>query len=95
MRRVEESEAEGKEEVKTKAKDRIKLANGDIMTLTEALDSNRLYLFKSEHKSRAANSMKIVTTYRYYAREGDGLWDINKTFYESRMGLPLTCESTE
>lgn len=68
---------------KTRACDRIRLANGDVMTLGEAIGKNRVTLVAVEAWTRNTDIPHKVT--RYYAREGDELWDINQKLYESRQ----------
>lgn len=74
--------------MRTRAKDRIVLANGDVMTLGEAFDRGRVVLYKSEAYSRrkedsAGRPLKVI---HYYAREADTLWDIGEKLYASRGG---------
>lgn len=68
---------------KTRAKDRIRLANGDVMTLGEAIANGRVVLVALDSWTRNTDVPRKVT--RYYAREGDELWDINQKLYESRQ----------
>ena len=76
---------------KTKSSDRIRLTNGDVMTLGDALDRGYVLLRKQEDRGRGHRSSDIVV--HYFAREapgngrsGDVSWEIGKTLYESRSG---------
>lgn len=67
--------------MKTKAKDRIRLSDGTIGTVQEALDAGLLVLVED----------KYYDPPRYFVRErsGDLSWEIGKTFYLSRTGQAL------
>jgi len=46
-----------------KATDRVRLANGDIMTLGEAIDAGRVTLEARTHWTRDADVPREITTY--------------------------------
>lgn len=64
--------------MKTKAKDSIRLPDGSIMTLGEALDANLVELIESTYHDPP----------RYFARDraGEVSWEVGKTLYLSRTG---------
>jgi hypothetical protein len=65
----------------TRAKDKIRLSSGRVLTLGEALDEKLLELVASTDPDE----------YRYVAREksGDLFWPVGKTLFRSRLGQPL------
>ncbi len=69
-----------------KGKEKIRLSSGEEMTLSDALDRNLVFLRTTEGYGR--NS---TVTVRYFAREvtGELSWEVGKTLYESRGGIPL------
>lgn len=72
---------------KTKIKDNIRLPDGRVMTLGEALDSGVAKLRESTHYDRRREDsqgrpLQVVT---YTAWVGDVGWEVGKTLYESRM----------
>jgi hypothetical protein len=71
----------------TKAKDRIQLSDGSVVTLGEALDAGRLFLKTTEAYGRNA-----TVSIRYVAREVDGdlFWEVGRTLYESRTGAAIS-----
>lgn len=70
----------------TKAKDRIRLSDGSIMTLGEALDQRLLFL-----KTTEAYGRNSTVSIRYVAREtsGDLFWEVGRSLFESRTGQPV------
>jgi hypothetical protein len=62
--------------MKSKTKDRIRLPDGRIMTLGEALDAGLIELIQSTYYDPP----------RYFARADDVSWEIGKTLYLSRTG---------
>jgi len=70
-----------KVKMKTKASERIRLSNGTILTLGEALDAGVLVLKEERYYDPP----------RYFARErgGDLFWEVGKTLYLSRTGQTL------
>jgi hypothetical protein len=77
--------------MKTKAGDRIKLSNGETMTLGEALDVGLVQPveWRSYSRKREDSRGRPLEIVQYVAREvgGDGLyWEIGKTLFESRTG---------
>jgi hypothetical protein len=72
--------------MKTKAKDRIRLSNGDATTLGEALDAGRLKLIEQRYYDPP----------RFFAREtfGDHCWEVRETLYRSRTGKALPFKRT-
>lgn len=70
----------------TRAKDRIELPSGRVLTLGEALDEGILYLKKNDEPG----------CYKYVAKhkDGDCFWPVGRTLYESRMKLPISARTT-
>lgn len=62
--------------MKTKAKDGIRLPDGRIMALGEAIDAGLVKLIRSTYYDPP----------RYFARAGDMSWEIGKTLFISRTG---------
>ena len=73
---------------KTKIKDSIRLPDGRVMTLGEALDSGIATLRESTHYAPGREDSRgrplQVTTYGAWV--GDAGWEVGKTLYESRTG---------
>ncbi len=72
---------------KTRASDMIRLPDGDEMTLGSALGAGRVCLRTSEVRGRNS-TIRIA----YFARDASNAvsWEIGRTLYESRMGIPLS-----
>lgn len=70
--------------MKTRAKDRIRLPDGNQLTLGEALDRGLVVLIESRYYDPP----------RYFATdlERSVSWEVNQTLYNSRLGLPLGIE---
>ena len=60
--------------MKTKAKARIRLPDGTVMTLGEAIDAGMVQLIESAYYDPP----------RYFARADDTSWEIGKTLYLAR-----------
>lgn len=73
---------------KTKIKDRIRLVNGDVMTLGEALDAGRVVLRASSHyhRTREDSAGRPIKVETYTAWDGDEGWEVGETLFRSRMG---------
>ena len=67
-----------------KATDRIVLANGDVMTLGEAIAAKRVTLEARSHWTRNTDILREVIT--YCAWEGSEGFPVRKTLYLSRTG---------
>ena len=76
---------------KTKIKDNIRLPDGRVMSLGEALDSGIAKLRESTHYDPRREDSRgrplQVTTYNAWV--GDVGWEVGKTLYESRMGAAV------
>ena len=73
----------------TKATDKIKLQNGDILTLGEAVSQNRVKFYIGGDNGGLYPHDAIpnkVNAVRYLVREGDFTWLVSKLFYLSRTG---------
>ena len=65
---------------KVRASDRIRLSNGQAITLGEAIDSGKVFLKEIDnfpHKHP-----------KYIASDGESVWEINQKLYESRPQRP-------
>lgn len=76
---------------KTRAGDMIRLTDGKVMTLGEALDKGFVVLKQGEKWSRSTDIPKKIDTYTAWevpgdGRKGDAGWEVGKTMYDSRMG---------
>lgn len=70
----------------TRAQDEIRLSNGDVMTLAQALDSGRVFLKTTEGFGRGGRLRgEVIELYIAKEVDGDLIWQVGKTFYESRM----------
>lgn len=67
---------------KIKENDLIRLNNNDVMTLGEALDCGAVIL----RSFTTYNAVKETTITKYYAADGDMLFDISKDLYIKRGG---------
>lgn len=73
--------------MKTKATDRIRLTSGEVTTLGEAIAAGKVRLRQVEHWRRDG---RAVTWYLATEPDTGNSWDVNKTLYQSRQGLPVT-----
>lgn len=74
--------------MKIKVKDRIKLSDGQVMTLGEALDLGLLILKEVDNYPHKKP--------RHIAREkgGDLFWEVGETLYKSRCGIKVAIGSS-
>ena len=79
---------------KVKASERIRLSTGQVMTLGEALDAGFLVLKETTSYSRTKEDSRgralAMTHYTAREKSGDFYWEIGRTLYESRSGLPVS-----
>jgi len=72
---------------KTQAKDRIRLSNGDVKTLGEALDDGDLYIKRVDVPGRK------TAIYRACEMTSDLCWDIGEKLFSSRTTRSTTKRS--
>ena len=76
-----------------KAKDRITLANGDVMTLADALKAGRVRRQVGGDNGGLYDPDAVprgVKVKRYLVRDGDTVWTIGKTLFYGKFNAPDT-----
>jgi hypothetical protein len=78
---------------KTKASERIRLVNGDVMTLGDAVTLGRVRFYVGGDNGGLYLPEKLPPSVRpraWMVRDGDSLWVVSRSFFESRTGLPIS-----
>lgn len=74
--------------MRTKAKDQIRLCDGSVMTLAEALDARLVFVDKGigTSRKRQGERREMTVYFAYTTFQGEKYtWEIGQKLYESRV----------